>query len=162
MQRKPGPLAAVVAAAVAALFMLSAQAADSTSGKASAQDVEQQTAEAIDAIKSYSVEQRDKALAEADALMKDLDRRIDALEADLQARSEQMSESARRHTRDTMQALKAQRQELSRTYERLKSSSSGAWGEVKQGFIDSYESLRDAFVRAGREFQDGADDNSQQ
>ena len=123
------------------------------------QDVKQETMEAIQAIKSYSIEQRDQAVKEAKQVMEDIDARIEQTQADIQKKWGQMDQSARDKTSDTLKALKAQRYELSEWYGGLKHSSSSAWDHVRKGFVDGYESITNAFDKARKEIASDAKGN---
>jgi hypothetical protein len=130
-------------------FATETKSADKTTSK----DVKQETMEAVQAIKSYSIEQRDRAVKEANQVMKDLDARIDRAQADIQKKWDQMDQAAREKANDTLKALRAQRNELSEWYGGLKHSSASAWDHVKDGFAEGYESLTTAFDKAEKEFE---------
>jgi hypothetical protein len=137
------------------VFASETKNADKTTSK----DVKQETMEALQAIKSYSIEQRDRAVDEANQVMKDLDARIERAQAGIEKKWDQMDQAAREKANDTLKALRAQRNELSEWYGGLKHSSASAWDHVKEGFAEGYESLAIAFDKAEKEFESDTTDN---
>ena len=82
-----------------------------------------------------------------------MDRHIEQLETRTQQEWGSLNQEVR-ETRDaTLRALRAQRNEAAEWYGGMKHSSTGAWESVKQGFIDSYGVLNDAFSKAWSEFE---------
>ena len=121
-------------------------------------DVKQETAEAIQAIKNYSFEQRDKAVKEVKAVLADLDGRIDRMQSRVEKKWNEMDQSTREQVRNTLKMLREKRNKLSEWYGGLQHSSAGAWTHVKEGFIEGYESVASAFDKAEDEFSSGAED----
>jgi BMFP domain-containing protein YqiC len=117
----------------------------------SAEDIKQETVELLQALKSYSVEQRDKAIAQARTALDNLDNRIDTLEADMLEQWDDMDQAARAKTRASLQALRQQRTRVAELFGRLQSSSTSAWAQIKQGFSSAYEELRGAWESSERE-----------
>lgn len=110
--------------------------------------VQEETAEAVEAIKQYSAAQRDQALARAKTLLEELDVRIAQLKAWIDQHWDSMQTTARQHTQDTLSRLEAQRADLAKAYDSLEASSNNAWEDVKQGFLKSYRTMRKAFDEA--------------
>lgn len=54
-----------------------------------------------------------------------------------------------------MKALRKKRNTLSEWYGSLQHSSASAWDHVKEGFVEGYEALADAFGKAESEFDRG-------
>lgn len=118
-------------------------------------DVKKEVAEAAAVIKQYSADQRDQALARAKAVVDNLDAKIDRLKASIAKRWGRMDSSARRKAQTALDDLERRRERTAKSYEALKHSSAGAWEHVKQGFSASYADLREAWLKAVREFDDG-------
>jgi hypothetical protein len=137
-----------IALVLGAAPLVLAAGGDKTTGR----EVGRKIDETAQAIKNYSVDQRDDALKGAKRLLDDADARIDELESDMGRNWDKMSASARVHAQETMNKLRKQRQDLSQDYGELKRSSSSAWDEVKNGFSRSYDALRESFSRAAKEF----------
>lgn len=115
-------------------------------------DVKQETKEAIQAIKNYSFEQRDKAVKEVKVVLNDLDGRIDRMQSSIDKRWDEMSQSSRQKAREALKGLREKRNQLSEWYGGLKHSSASAWSHVKEGFIEGYDSVASAFDKAEDEF----------
>ena len=72
----------------------SATAAEATS----AENIKQETAELLEALKAYSTEQRDAAVEQSRIALENLDQRIDALEIQMLDQWDEMERSQRRWT----------------------------------------------------------------
>jgi basic membrane lipoprotein Med (substrate-binding protein (PBP1-ABC) superfamily) len=127
-------------------------AAQISARETTAKDVKEKVADAAQAIKNYSVNQRDEAVKKAKAALDDLDVRINSMESQLDKKWDQMDQSAREKGRATLTALRKQRNEVAEWYGSLKHSSRKAWEEVKKGFLKSYQELRDSLDKARSEF----------
>ena len=127
-------------------------AAQTSTHETATKDVKEKVVDAAQAIKSYSVNQRDEAVKKANAALDDLDVRIDSMESQINKKWHQMDQSSRKKSRDTLTALRKQRNEVAAWYGGLKHSSSKAWEDVKKGFLKSYRDLRDSFDKAHSEF----------
>ena len=134
---QPARMTLVLAFAVVYAFASPAlQAADSS-------QVSKAAGETWEAIKHYSAEQRDEALQASGTAIQNLDRRIEALEAQGDAKWDEMSVSARDKWRSALRSLRKQRTELAEWYAALKHSSSTSWDGVKDAFYASFNGLRD-------------------
>ena len=127
-------------------------AAQTSTDQTTTQEVKQKVAEAAEAIKNYSVAQRDEALKKAKTVLDDLDARIDRMQSRLNEKWDQMDQVAREKAMDTLTTLRKQRNQIAEWYGGLKHSSSKAWEDVKEGFLKSYRAMREAFDKAQSEF----------
>jgi acyl-CoA reductase-like NAD-dependent aldehyde dehydrogenase len=134
--------------AMASVSFAAQASADRTETKA----VKEKVADAAEAIKNYSVDQRDEALKKAKTVLDELDARIDRMQSQLNGKWDQMDQSTRKKAMDALTVLRKQRNEIAEWYGGLKHSSSNAWEDVKKGFLRSYQELRDAFDKAQSEF----------
>lgn len=141
----------VLLAVMTLLFTLSAQA-QSGSGKVTAQDVEKETKELIDALQQYTIEQRDQAVRQIDQALETLDEQIDQLESRVDDNWDSMTRAARQKTRDNLKALRQQRIELAERYGSFKNSSLNAWEQMKTGFSDAYQAMSDSWEKALEEY----------
>ncbi|MCF8061912.1 MAG: hypothetical protein K9M82_05300 [Deltaproteobacteria bacterium] len=146
--------------AVAGLLLLcpapgALSGASSGGEETSAGDVQQEVEEAMRAIRSFSAEQRDDAVAQAKEALRKLDARIDRLENRMQEGWSDLDQAARRKTRESLQRLREQRNELAEWYGGMKHGSMDAWDRLKQGFLNSYEKLENAFKEARKELASG-------
>jgi DNA anti-recombination protein RmuC len=116
------------------------------------EEVNQKVKDALEAIKSYSVQQRDEALKKVKVAMDAVDARIQDLEDRIKTKWSQMDQTTREKAKATQQSLRKKRLELAEWYGEMRQSSSKAWDHVKKGFLDSYDSLSKAFDKAVKEF----------
>jgi len=115
--------------------------------------VKREWAETVAALKGYTAAQRDMAVARARQELDAMDRNIEQLESRTRQEWGSLSQEARETRAAALRALRGQRNEAAEWYGGMKHSSAGAWESVKQGFIDSYGVLNDAFSKAWREFE---------
>jgi hypothetical protein len=127
-------------------------AAETGADNTSAADIKRETVELLQALKSYSVEQRDEALDKSRAALDNLDRRIETLEATMLEQWDDMDQAARQQARMSLQALREQRTRVAEWYGSMKSSSAGAWGHIRQGFSEAYQALHEAWEKSEQEF----------
>jgi len=138
---------------VAAVAAGSPSTASKPSDNADLSTVKREWAETVTALKSYTAAQRDMAVARARQELDSMDRHIEQLESRTQQEWDSLNQEARETREATLRALRAQRNEAAEWYGGMKHSSTGAWESVKQGFIDSYGVLNDAFSNAWSEFE---------
>jgi len=127
-------------------------AAEPSGNKSTAKDIAKKTDETSQAIKNYTVTQRDEAIRNAKAALDDADRRIDRMERKLDSEWERMDQAARKRARATLDALRRERNEAAEWYGGLKHSSAESWEQVKAGFVKSYEVLKESFAKARKGF----------
>jgi len=127
-------------------------AAEPSGSKSTAKDIAKKADETGQAIKNYTVAQRDEAIKNAKAALDDADRRIDRMERKLDSEWERMDQGARKRARATLDALRRERNEAAEWYGGLKHSSAESWEQVKTGFVKSYEVLKESFAKARKGF----------
>jgi len=116
-----------------------------TTGK----DVGQKAAETGEAIRDYSVEKKDEAVAHAKRLAADLDARIKELEAQTSKQTGEAKAKAQAQLKD----LRAKRAEASRKLADLSRASKASWDRAKEGFANAYRDLATAYDQAAAEFK---------
>ena len=139
------------------MFLLVATAgfaAEQKQDGTTAAEVKKNAAQTYESLKDYTVQQRDKAVADAKEELAKLDRRIDEMQRDIDANWQKMSAAARKQTRESLDLLRKKREETAEWYGGLKHSSAEAWEEVKKGFSDSYDRLEQAVKNASKEFKE--------
>jgi hypothetical protein len=124
----------------------------SATGQTTTEEIKQETSELLEALGAYSVEQRDKALAQAKSALENLDRRIETLESDMLEQWDEMDAATRKQTQESLKAMRQQRTRVAEWYGRMKSSSASAWEQMKQGFTLAYEELNKAWENSEKEF----------
>jgi len=129
--------------------------ADKSSEKTSIEDIRQETQELIQALKSYTADQRDEAIQKSKRALENLDRRIDALETRVDNNWDKMDKAAREKARNSLKEVRKQRTRVAEWYGSLKSSSEDAWAHMKKGFSDAYNALYDAWEKSEEEFSSG-------
>ena len=127
-------------------------AAEPSGSKSKAKDIAKKADETGQAIKNYTVAQRDEAIRNAKAALDDADRRINRMERKLDSEWERMDQAARKRARATLDALRRERNEAAEWYGGLKHSSAESWEQVKTGFVKSYEVLKESFAKARKGF----------
>jgi len=118
-----------------------------------AAEVKTDATQTYDSLKKYTVEQRDEAVAAAEKMLTSLDARISELKHQLDGQWQEMSTSAREKTRNTLDSLQKEREKVAEWYGGMRHSSANAWEEVKKGFADSYDRLKNAFTKASKDFE---------
>lgn len=116
--------------------------------------------QAVDAIRSYSAERREEAVASARRAAEDLDRQIARLQEQTGQSWGRMSQAARTRSQATMADLQKRRNALAEWVGGMRHSSTVAWGEVKGGFVNSYHELADALRKARTEFDQDEKDRA--
>ena len=126
--------------------------AETSSDKTSTEKVKKEAEDLVRALKDYTADQRDEAIPKIKAALGRLDKRIDALETDVDETWDKMDNAARSKARASLKALRTQRTRLAEKYGSLKSSSVDAWEHMKKGFSDAYNALYDAWEKSEKEF----------
>lgn len=128
-----------------------AEAADEAT---SIQEVKKEASELVEALKNYTADQRDEAMNASKNALDMLDERIDTLESRVDEDWDQLSQAARAETRESLKALRDQRTRAAEWYGSMKTSSTGAWEEMKKGFSNAYGELAQAWEKAEENFSD--------
>lgn len=137
------------------IFLTTLVQAEKAGEKVTSADIMEDTQQLIDTLQQYGVEKRDEAIAEAEKALTKLDGEIDALEDQIDENWDEMSKSARQKSREMLRTLRDQRKQVAEWYGSLKTSSAGAWEQMKAGFSESYSVLSDSWDKAKAEFNNG-------
>ncbi len=132
--------------------LCSAETSPDQTDKTSIEDVQQKTDELLHTLTSYTAEQRDEAMQKTKAALDSMDKRIDAMEAQMYNNWDKMDKAAREKSQASLKALRQQRTKVAEWYGSMKNSSVGAWGHMKEGFSDAYKSLHEAWEKSEKEF----------
>ena len=125
-------------------FILALSVTQLPAGQTSAKEVKSEVADTAEAIKAYTIDQRDQAIAKMESILKDFDDRIDKLETKIDGNWDQVTSAACREARITLRELRKQRNEVSE------------WsGGLKHSSADAYDALADAWNQAEKEFDSG-------
>lgn len=117
-----------------------------------ARKVRYHAGKALEALMDYTSDQKDEALSKAKTTMDQLDENIDSLQERLFGEWSDIDQSSRDKLRSQMNSLSRQRNLLSQWYGAMMQSSSDAWEDVKEGFMNSFKELSDSFQAARSEF----------
>jgi len=112
-------------------------------------DVAQKASETGQAIRDYTVEKKDEAVAHAKKTTADLGARIKELEAQA---SKQTGEVKAR-SQAQIKELKAKRAKASQKATELGRATKASWERAKEGFADAYQDLASAYDKAAAEFK---------
>lgn len=134
--------AAVIAAAIA---INPAHAADMKNGESDDTSVGTELSEAAQAIKNYTVEQRDAALREAEEMMASLDRQIEEQQREFNEGWDDLTTEAREQTMELRWEMQQQRNELAEWYGGMKHSTAEAWDDVTTGFANAYDDIQSSW-----------------
>lgn len=144
-----GAATAIVAGlAVATAGLDTAQAADG-----GASEIKTEISETLDAIKAYSAEKRDDAVAAGGALMDKLDRQMAKMEYDIEQASEETSDAAKAKWQETKAGLMKLRESTAMKLEAMREGTAETWSQTKKEFSDSVETLGKSIEEAGEDLQ---------
>ena len=134
------------------VFALSFTACSSNNETSPEAKVQKEVNEALEAIHSYGVDQKDQAVLKAEASLEKIDTEIHKLEEEIDSKWDSMSASSKAKAKSSLDSLRIQRAKVADWFNKMKNSSSKAWEEVKAGFSQSYNSLEQSFRKAAEEF----------
>src|SRR5712664_3078024 len=129
----------IIPAAVVTIALLTASAL-SVPAQTTSKDISQKASETGEAIKDYTVEKKNEAVAQAKKLTADLDGKIKELEAKAKAQAQ-------------LRDLKAKRAKVSQKASDLGKATNASWDRAKEGFADAYRDLATAYEKAAAEFK---------
>ena len=112
-------------------------------------DVSQKASETGQAIKDYTVEKKDEAVAHAKKVTADLEAKIKELEAQASKQTGEIKAKSQAQIKD----LKAKRTKASQKVTELSRATKASWEKAKEGFADAYRDLASAYDRAAAEFK---------
>lgn len=120
----------------------------------SAEEVKRETRELLDALGSYTADQREEALERSRGALDRLDERIEALDAKVRENWNEMDAETREQTLESLEALRERRMKLAEWYGGMKNSAGEAWQHVKGGFSDAYRSFSESLEESEEELGD--------
>jgi chromosome segregation ATPase len=115
---------------------------------ASAEDVQREAGEALDAAGEYTEAQLAEFRSGMDQRLQDAEARID----DLRAQMDNVAADARSEYRETIANLEAQRDRLATRIEELENETGRAWADVRSGLRSAWSELDTAIDRAADRF----------
>lgn len=115
--------------------------------KTSADKVKKETVEAVDAAGTYAGEKKEEFTARMKSNIDEMDREIQDLKRESEARSAEAREATKQKIRD----LQAKRDDLEKRYEVLEKSTGKAWTKMKSGMEKAWGDVRQAYGEAKSE-----------
>jgi hypothetical protein len=112
-------------------------------------DVSKKTAEAVDTMKSYTVEKKNDAVAYGKKLMSAADRDIKKLERSAGKASDEAKAQARQEVKD----LKAARAAAGEKLDQMGKASGEAWDGTKNAFADAYKDLKEGVEKTAKKLK---------
>jgi hypothetical protein len=137
-------ISAVVAAAV---LLLSAPLP--VHAQTTTKDVGQKMADTGEAIKDYTLEKKNEAIAHAKKLGRDIDAKIKALDAHA---SKQAGE-AKAKSKEMIKDLKAKRAKVAAKLNDLSKATKASWDDTKKAFSDAWQDLAVSYDKAVAEIK---------
>ena len=138
----------MLAAMVVTIGLLAAPVS-SASAQTTSKDVSQKASETGQAIKDYTVEKKDEAVAHARKATAELEAKIKELEAQASRQTGEIKARSQAQIKD----LKAKRDKASQKAGELGRATKASWERAKEGFADAYRDLASAYDKAAAEFQ---------
>ncbi len=135
----------LLAIALSIVLTVPAPALAQTAGK----DVKQKAGETADALRDYTVERKDQAVAQARKLSGELESKIKRLETKVSRATGEAKAAGQKQ----LDELKQKREQTQKKLAELKDASAGSWDAAKQGFVDAYRDLRQAYDKAAGELR---------
>ena len=132
--------------AVLATFLPAALAAGQTPAKDAPSS---KTAEAWDAVKSYTVEKKSEAVTFGKKLMRETDAKIKGLEAKALRAKGDTKAAYDREIKD----LKVKRGQVGKKLDAMGKASGKAWDATRDGFADAYRDLHESFDKVAAQFR---------
>ena len=112
-------------------------------------DVSKKAGEAVDTLKSYTVEKKNEAVKYGRNMMSAADRDLKKLE---RAAAEAKGDAKVRLEQD-VKDLKASRTAAAKKLDEMKKASGEAWDSTKNGFADAYKDLRGGIEKAAKKLK---------
>lgn len=141
------PYRIIIVAAV--VTWLASAVALPASAQSRSSDVSQKASETVEAIKSYSVEKKDEAVAYAKKVGTDVDARI----KELKTQAARQTGEAKAKSDALIKDLEAKRAQAGRKAREMSQATKASWDKTKDAFADAYREVAAAYDRAAAEIK---------
>ncbi len=141
------PKSVISAIVAAAVLLFSAPLP--VHAQTTAKDVGQKMADTGEAIKDYTVEKKDEAVAHA----KKLGSNIDAKIKELEAKASKQAGEAKVKSQEMIKDLKAKRAKVASKFNDLSKATKASWDDTKKAFGEAYRELATSYDKAVAEFK---------
>jgi hypothetical protein len=135
-------------AVVAAMAWLAAASLPAVAQTGSS-DVSQKASDTVEAIKSYSMEKKDEAVAYAKKVGADVDARI----KELKVQAARQTGEAKAKSDALIQDLEAKRAQAGRKAREMSHATKASWDKTKDAFAEAYREVAAAYDRAAAEIK---------
>ena len=112
-------------------------------------DVSQKASDTVEAIKSYSMEKKDEAVAYAKKVGADVDTRI----KELKAEAARQTGEAKAKSDALIKDLEAKRAQAGRKAREMSHATKASWDKTKDAFAEAYREVAAAYDRAAAEIK---------
>jgi len=119
-----------------------------TVGATSAEDVQKEMHDAWESFKSYMVDQKHKAVDHGKDLLQKADAEIELLED----KAAKASDDTKAEYQKEIKSLKQKRANAAKKLDELENASADSWDATKEGFVNAYKDLYDAYREAVEKF----------
>ncbi len=109
------------------------------------QEVRNEVGDAMDALRDYSAEQREEALATLDDALETIDAEIARREEFLRKGWADMSDTTRAAAAEALANMRTARNDLGELYGQLQAGADDAWDDMTAEVTAAWENLRDAW-----------------
>ncbi len=131
--------------------------AEDKNNKSSYSEVSEQANEFYEALKEYSMDQKDKAVKEAKQTLSYLDSRIEKIEDKSIQKWEELNQEGKEQLQRNLKNLRKQRTEVAEWYGGMKQSTDESWDYLKSGFMKSYKVMSDTWHDIEEEYSSNED-----
>ena len=135
--------------AIVVTIGLLATAVPHAPAQTTSKDVSQKASETGQAIRDYTVEKKDEAVAHAKKATAELEAKIKELEAQASRQTGEIKARSQAQLKD----LKAKRAKASQKAADLGRATKASWEKAKEGFADAYRDLASAYDKAAAELK---------
>lgn len=115
----------------------------------SSKDVSQKASETVEAIRGYTVEKKDEAVAYAKKVGAEADAKI----KDLKAQASRQTGEAKARSQAMIKDLEAKRAQASRKTAELSRATKASWDKAKNAVADAYHEVVAAYERAAADLK---------
>ncbi|AKI00299.1 hypothetical protein IMCC20628_01583 [Hoeflea sp. IMCC20628] len=139
-------------AAAMTLILATAGTMTNAYAQTSFEDVKTEAQALVEVTGDYAYAKRDELVAKSRASLKNIDASILDLEARIRNNWASMDDAAKAKAKAEMAALRQLRIKVAEDLAGLRYSTADAWTDMKGGFSDSFDVLRNSWVKAKSEF----------
>lgn len=107
----------------------------------------------VENVSAYSKEQKDKIQKEFKEQLNALDQEIAEIKNSAKKAKATATDETKKQANDQIAFLEKRKSELKTDFKNLQASSGKAWDQIKNGFQESIDTLKESFKKAKQEFK---------